>query len=304
MLLRIVLAAALTLGSGLAFASDGGVPALRVTAPNGNSSTLIGTLHVPYRGLVQPAPEVLDGRKRLVVESSRVTGPQPEELSPSELLHPDVIKSIQAGRGITRAPWATHLNEEQINRLLQAARCSEPSLTKEQMTYVLALRTAEMAAGRAYLRCGPGWGKSRDEILNQAANERGIPIDVLESQVDVDRRRKAVPPRMYETQLADAFEPDVEARFRSVVDALNRGDYDTVLSASQGTPRFAEDAATFKRLMLTERNAEWITPLRRYLDEGDAVVVVGAAHLPGTDGVVALLRGHGYRVEPILLPAQ
>lgn len=65
MLLRIVLAAALTLGSGLASASDGGVPALRVTAPNGNSSTLIGTLHVPYRGLVQPAPEVLDGRKRL-----------------------------------------------------------------------------------------------------------------------------------------------------------------------------------------------------------------------------------------------
>ncbi|OAS90028.1 hypothetical protein A6I77_23285 [Achromobacter xylosoxidans] len=109
---------------------------------------------------------------------------------------------------------------------------------------------------------------------------------------------------MYETQLAEAFEPDVEARFRLVVDALNRGDYDTVLSASQGTPRFAEDAAVFKRLMLTERNAEWVTPLRRYLDEGDAVVVVGAAHLPGTDGVVALLRGHGYRVEPILLPAQ
>jgi uncharacterized protein YbaP (TraB family) len=239
-----------------------------------------------------------------VVESSRVTGPQPEDFSPAELLHPDVIKSVQAGRGITRAPWATHLKEEQIDQLLQAARCSEPSLAREQITYVLALRTAEMAAGLAYLRCGPGWGESRDEILNQAANERGVPIDVLESQVDVDRRRKAVPSRMYETQLADAFKPDVEARFRSVVDALNRGDYDTVLSASLSTPPFAEDAAAFKRLMLTERNADWLTPLRRYLDEGDAVVVIGAAHLPGTDGVVALLRDQGYSVEPVLLPAQ
>lgn len=50
-----------------------------------------------------------------------------------------------------------------------------------------------------------------------------------------------------------------------------------------------------------DRNRAWLTRLQALLDEGghdqDALVVVGAMHLLGDDGVVALLRAEGYDVE-------
>jgi len=55
--------------------------------------------------------------------------------------------------------------------------------------------------------------------------------------------------------------------------------------------------------MIRERNLAWIPVMRRFLDEGHAVVIVGAAHLPGPTGLIALLKAARYRVETIELPA-
>lgn len=51
--------------------------------------------------------------------------------------------------------------------------------------------------------------------------------------------------------------------------------------------------------LLTERNRAWMPQLKRLLDSGaPQLVVVGAAHLVGPDGVVAMLRARGYKVRP------
>ncbi|MDF6666670.1 TraB/GumN family protein, partial [Escherichia coli] len=63
-----------------------------------------------------------------------------------------------------------------------------------------------------------------------------------------------------------------------------------------------EDAAIYHRLMVHDRNLSWMPRLRQALDAGGAVVAVGAAHLPGSDGLIALLRADGYQVNDILLP--
>lgn len=303
MSIRIGFAAALLSITGMVTASAAGVPALQVTAPNGQSSIIIGTLHVPYKGLVQPAAGLLDGRTRLVVEGSSTQGPQPKALSPTELLHPDVLSSILAGRGLVRAPWAANLSDDQVDQLLHAARCQIPTMTRETIESVLRFKTAETAAKLAYLRCDPGLGVSRDELLNQAATARGIPTDILETQVDVDRRRKAVPPGYYATILVGAFAPDVEDKYQAVVEALNMGDYDAAFEASQADPSVVEDVETFNRLMLFERNKAWLAPLQRYLDEGNAVIAVGAAHLPGDGGLLKLLQGRGYVVKHVHVDA-
>lgn len=54
--------------------------------------------------------------------------------------------------------------------------------------------------------------------------------------------------------------------------------------------------------MVDDRNQAWMPRLIRYLDEGDAFVNVGAAHIPGKNGLVSLLRARGYRVETVRLP--
>jgi uncharacterized protein YbaP (TraB family) len=51
--------------------------------------------------------------------------------------------------------------------------------------------------------------------------------------------------------------------------------------------------------LLAERNRNWMPQLKRLLDGGEPqLVVVGAAHLVGPDGVIALLRARGYKVLP------
>jgi len=50
--------------------------------------------------------------------------------------------------------------------------------------------------------------------------------------------------------------------------------------------------------MVTDRNRTWIAPIEELLaGESDAMVVVGALHLVGEEGVVNLLRKKGYTVE-------
>jgi uncharacterized protein YbaP (TraB family) len=44
--------------------------------------------------------------------------------------------------------------------------------------------------------------------------------------------------------------------------------------------------------------------LRHYRDEGQAVILVGAMHLPGPHGLISRLRSAGYTVTTIMLPAK
>jgi len=51
--------------------------------------------------------------------------------------------------------------------------------------------------------------------------------------------------------------------------------------------------------LLSERNRSWMPQLKRLMDGAEPqLVVVGAAHLVGPDGLVAQLRARGYKVLP------
>jgi hypothetical protein len=59
-----------------------------------------------------------------------------------------------------------------------------------------------------------------------------------------------------------------------------------------------QDMARFEELLLTRRNQNWIPVMRRLMKETPTLFAVGAGHLGGPRGVIALLRAEGYRVEP------
>jgi uncharacterized protein YbaP (TraB family) len=56
--------------------------------------------------------------------------------------------------------------------------------------------------------------------------------------------------------------------------------------------------------LLDARNRRFIDRLSNELADGDAFVAVGSAHIPGEDGLVALLRASGYTVTRIQLPGE
>jgi uncharacterized protein YbaP (TraB family) len=51
--------------------------------------------------------------------------------------------------------------------------------------------------------------------------------------------------------------------------------------------------------LLTKRNKNWIPKIENLIKENRCFIAVGAAHLPGNNGVIKLLRNEGYEIKAI-----
>ena len=92
---------------------------------------------------------------------------------------------------------------------------------------------------------------------------------------------------------ADKGTPD----FSRMITAWRAGNADFLAKATHDS--FRDFPAMADRL-LTVRNRNWIPKLENYLRSGKTYfVVVGAAHMGGSEGVIALLRARGYRIEQL-----
>jgi len=88
---------------------------------------------------------------------------------------------------------------------------------------------------------------------------------------------------------------NLQSEMGELMNAWRQGDENKLMRLMQSEIKGHEK---FFNLLLTERNKRWISKLRSILDGGDenVLVAVGALHLVGDDGVVALLRRAGYKV--------
>jgi uncharacterized protein YbaP (TraB family) len=59
------------------------------------------------------------------------------------------------------------------------------------------------------------------------------------------------------------------------------------------------DMEKHQEVLLTDRNKRWISIIEKQVAEKPTFVAVGAAHLGGEEGVIALLRKAGYRISPV-----
>jgi uncharacterized protein YbaP (TraB family) len=85
-----------------------------------------------------------------------------------------------------------------------------------------------------------------------------------------------------------AYDSLLAAWMKGDVKALEKLGPDEVKKASPGV----------YKAMITDRNAAWIKQIReRLAGSGETVVVVGAGHLVGKDGLPARLRALGYKVD-------
>ncbi len=91
-----------------------------------------------------------------------------------------------------------------------------------------------------------------------------------------------------------------QAETQRLHDAWRRGDADGLWNGMAADMR-KQYPRLYKRINV-DRNDAWVPKIRQLLDQpgdDDALVVVGALHLLGEDGVVEKLRDHGYKVERI-----
>ena len=101
--------------------------------------------------------------------------------------------------------------------------------------------------------------------------------------------------------LGDLLGPEAKGRrtMAELVAAYRAGDFERI--AALGEEERADDPTRYD-LLLSGRNREWLPKLRPHLERGRAFVAVGAAHFPGTDGLIEMLRGEGYVLTRVVDP--
>jgi hypothetical protein len=89
--------------------------------------------------------------------------------------------------------------------------------------------------------------------------------------------------------------------FQQLIEAYLKRDLDALLAISE-QEMASSDAALHQRFMqslVAERNRRMANRLLPLLEQGGIFAAVGALHLPGEEGLVALLREQGLKVTPV-----
>ncbi|VDC30560.1 TraB/GumN family protein [Pseudogemmobacter humi] len=283
----------------------------RITAAGGEVSHLWGTYHVP-----DPAILDLPDALREVIAAARVVALEFDPLadSPAELrrsydqnwmwlpfpAEPDPRTDIPQ-------PWRDYIYQRA--ETFGWMRDYLPQMTDAG---VLSLLLADPCAD--YLS---GFLPGQDYYIAQQAWLGGAQVTGLQKPWEfgdqLNEPHRAAAARAAVLSYALYLGPEsVEKGVRETSFALYREGRIGLLDAwssewlrnTLGEARGRETEALANGYLLIERNAMWMDALRPLLDEGGALVAVGASHLPGDLGLVAMLRDAGYRAERVTLPGE
>ena len=291
-------------------AQPAGVPAFKITGPDGGTSLLLGVIYVGDPRVSQPAMSLIQGAKRVVVEGEPEAGDGPLA-GFVEQADPGAVEALHRTGKLGRARWTAHLTGEDMALLRQYAACQAqsggtPERAEALLDVMLALKPARAAATIAR-PCPRAHINLRSDLLAARARATGIPVVALESPEETRRQQERLASAVDDGAFAAAIRFSLRPTGRQAIDdyirAINAGDFDEVTRISRRFAPTPGAADAMDRHMVRERNAAWLPRLEGALRGGGAVVMVGAANLPGPGGLLDLLRRDGYRVEPVLVPA-
>ena len=91
-------------------------------------------------------------------------------------------------------------------------------------------------------------------------------------------------------------EKDLDGQMQDITQAWRTGNVDVLGKLLRDG---AEESPELFQKLTTDRNRRWLPQIEQMLQDprNDYLVVVGALHMVGSDGLVELLRRKGYRVE-------
>lgn len=137
-----------------------------------------------------------------------------------------------------------------------------------------------------------------DEFLTRRARANGKATFGLESISEHLAVFSGLTDRQSEALLLLTFIPQANARGNDyIMSAWRRGDIEALARSTRDAYR---EFPAFGERILGARNRRWAPKLEGYLKSGQTYfVVVGAAHLGGADGLLALLRARGCKVEQV-----
>ena len=256
----------------------------KVTGPNGGTLYLGGSIHA-LRSTDYPLPSAynraFDASSRLVFEEDPKTG---------SAAFRDFVKAGQYPKGDNLKNHVDPRTYEYLRHFFALAQVPEEKFSGLRPWYIDVL--LEMPPVQDY-QLGVEY------FLARRARANSKPVSGLESSKEHNQPFIGLSDRDSEAVLLVFFINAGRETTQGVnmLDAWRTGDVDTIARLDRES--FHDFPAMFERLV-TARNRNWIPKIEDYLHSGKIYfVVVGAAHMGGSDGIIALLRARGCKIEQL-----
>ncbi|SHI52722.1 TraB/GumN family protein [Wenxinia saemankumensis] len=267
-------------------------------------AVILGTLHVPdprHEALLARVADEIASAERVLVEISR----EDEALMIEEIAADPSIMYLSDGPALPDLLPADLWEDVQVVlRARQIPVFMGAKFRPWALMTALAIPTCAMEGVMS-------GGLGLDHRVMAAAAEAGVPVASIESRrtlVDLfDEAGIEAEIALLRTALVDPVIQ--EEMYVATVEEYFAGNTALVLRVGEAALDFVPDLggpeaeaanALFEELMLDRRNIAWSARLDAETDGADALfVAVGAAHLPGEAGLLALMEADGWTVRPL-----
>ncbi|WP_439823660.1 TraB/GumN family protein [Aeromonas caviae] len=237
---------------------------------------------------------------------------------------PDPVeRAWQQSRALVMEVDMTHISQEQWQEMGAITRLVDGKTLKDHLPIDLYRRTL-IAAGQnglnesmlaplrpwfaaitltqaALERTGYRGEYGVDQHFAKRANDGGEPIVGLETLLEQLGYLASVGDNqtlMLESTLDEL--PDIQQGFDAVMTAWQNGDEATLINLLREEMAPPKLQAWLEQTLLAERNRNWVKKWPSLPNE--SFIVVGALHLYGEHGLLALLEQQGWRITPLTEP--
>ncbi|HPE26873.1 MAG: TraB/GumN family protein [Rhodobacteraceae bacterium] len=274
----------------------------RFVATKGESTIhFVGTLHVYDARMKEPLE-----RLRAVIALSDAVYVEATEAEQAQLKseiakRPDLIFATEGAtlpERLGQADW-TLLSGELAARGMPAVLAS-----KLRPWYA----TAVLGVPPCAIKELGGQANGLDKLIMDAAAEARVPVHALEpydaairvftdmddaDQLDILRSSL---PLLGEAE--NVYETLIESYFAEKNRLFWEYTRERSVAESPDDPETAAaDFARMENALLIRRNYSWIDPILKAAEGREIIVAVGAAHLSGINGILALVEEQGYRID-------
>jgi hypothetical protein len=248
------------------------------------SSYVYGTFHLLCPNdldLSKKVTDALDRSEQLVLEL--------------DFDDPTLMQTLQQNMMMSDGQTAEdYLNEEEY-KLLAGFFKDSLNMPFERIKGIKPFFLSSMTISH-FLGCQPA---SFEQTLTKAAQNKGMELKGLETveeqlsfidNLSMEMKKKMLMENLKQYDKSKKmFREQVEYYLSENLEGLNSiiDDY------------MSSDYAQLREDLLVKRNKNWVPEIRKMIQEQPSMIAVGAGHLPGSDGLLKLLREAGYSVESV-----
>ncbi|MBP0617127.1 TraB/GumN family protein [Jiella sp. KSK16Y-1] len=268
-------------------------------------SYLLGTMHLGdprLLALPEPIDRAFEDSQRLVIETTDVLDPM--KMAGAMFADP-ALTTLPKGQ--TLGDFLKPADRQKLARMLDAKGVPLQAVERLQPWFL----SSGFMLPACMAKTSGGMPIVLDTSLAARAKAAGIPVEGLETASEQLRSMAAIPMK----EQIDGFvallsaEDRLDDIFETMIDLYLREHVSTIMPAIEAAVPdggmmvgAGEGYAAFEEKVITERNLRMADRLEPFLSKGGSFVAVGALHLPGEKGLVALLRARGYRLVRVPAP--